>query len=293
MVMIQKIPPAGPIENHREREKGVLVYPVYSRRSGGLSVGINLFPEKKICSFNCPYCEVFPFAENAGRQFSLEQMEVDLRAAIADALKRNIPVKDICFSGSGEPAMSPDFPEALRLAGRILGETVPAARLVLITNGTGLRQPELFSLLADAALPAKATAFPALDIWLKVDAGTRRWYEKMNRSAIPFGELTGKIKEFAACAPVTIQTMLCAVEGEAPPPNEAQAWELFVLDLAAIAANNGSGGIRKVQIYGKARPSPEDPKAYPLPIEYLESRAESLRRALGAVSPAPPVEVYP
>ena len=37
----------SPVENHREREKGVLVYPVYSRRAGGLSVGINLFPGKK------------------------------------------------------------------------------------------------------------------------------------------------------------------------------------------------------------------------------------------------------
>jgi histidinol dehydrogenase len=50
-----------PVENHREREKGIIVYPVYSRRSGGLSVGINLFPDKKQCPFDCPYCEVFRF----------------------------------------------------------------------------------------------------------------------------------------------------------------------------------------------------------------------------------------
>ena len=286
----------GPIENHREREKGVLVYPVYSRRSGGLSVGINLFPDKKRCSFDCPYCEVFPFAANdrfAGKQFSIEQLEEDLRAAIADALERNIPVKDICFSGNGEPTMSEEFPATLHLAGRVLAETVPSAQLVLITNGAGLLRPQLFSLLRDAALPAEGTVFPALDIWLKLDAGTPLWYEKMNRSAIPFGELTGKIKEFAACAPVTIQTMLCAVDGETPPAEETQAWELFMLELAATAEKNGSGGIRTIQIYGKARPSPNDPKARPLPIEHLESRAESLRRALAAVSPAPPVEVFP
>jgi len=292
--MIQKIPPAGPIDNHREREKGVLVYPVFSRRSGGLSVGINLFPDKKICPFDCPYCEVFPFAANAGRQFSLVQLEDDLRAALADALKRNVPVKDICFSGNGEPSLTAAFPEALHLAGRVLVEMVPAAKLVLITNGAGLLQPELFSLLADAALSAKGAAgFPPLDIWLKADAGTPGWYQKINRSAIPFEELAGKIQEFAARAPVTIQTMLCAVDGEGPPPDEAAAWEKLVVALAAIAANNGAGGIRKVQIYGKARPSPDDPIARPLPVQYLESRAESLRRALAAVSSAPPVEVYP
>jgi histidinol dehydrogenase len=274
---------AAPVENHRQREKGVLVYPVYSRRSGGLSVGINLFPGQKCCPFDCPYCEVFPFSTNA--VFSGEQMEADLRSAIAAALEQNVPVQDICFSGNGEPSLSPDFPAALKRAGRIRDEMVPSAELVLITNGAGLLQQPLFTLLRDAA---------ALNIWLKLDAGTPRWYQKMNRTAIPFEKLIAKIKEFAASAPVTIQTMLCAVDGNAPPDEEAQAWETLMLELAVIAA----GRIRKVQIYGKARPAPEDPKATALPVSYLEERAASLRRAFAAEYirtkiPAPPVEVFP
>ncbi len=47
-------------ERRPDREAGRLVYPVVSRRSGGLSLGVNLFPEAKLCSFDCPYCEVFP-----------------------------------------------------------------------------------------------------------------------------------------------------------------------------------------------------------------------------------------
>jgi histidinol dehydrogenase len=273
--------PIAPIENHREREKGILVYPVYSRRSGGLSVGINLFPDKKFCPFDCPYCEVFPFSINA--IFSLGQMDCDLRAAIAIAMEQNGQVKDICFSGNGEPSLSPDFPEALKLAACVRSELAPEAELVLITNGAGLLQPRLFSLLRDAA-----TEFPALNIWLKLDAGTPQWYQEMNRSAIPFEKLIAKIKEFVACAPVTIQTMLCTVNGKGPPPEEAQAWEQLVCELAAIAAAGTGTGIRKVQIYGKARPAPEDPKAQSLPIEYLEERAASLRR-ISMLS----VEVYP
>src|SRR5215471_16790025 len=138
-----------PINNHRQREKGVLVYPVYSRRSGGHSVGVNLFPDKKSCPFDCPYCEVFPFAANA--VFSPEQMESDLRAAVSAALERGVPVKDICFSGNGEPSLSPAFREALERAGRVRGELASAAELVVITNGVGLLQPHVFSLLADAA----------------------------------------------------------------------------------------------------------------------------------------------
>jgi histidinol dehydrogenase len=285
VLLSNNLPPISPIENHRRREKGVLVYPVYSRRSGGLSVGINLFPGQKQCPFDCPYCEVFPFSTDA--VFSLEQMEADLRAAIAAALEQNVPVQDICFSGNGEPSLSPDFPAALKLADNIRREMVPTAELVLITNGAGLLQPEIFSLLQNAA---------ALNIWLKLDAGTPQWYQKMNRTAIPFEKLIAKIKEFTASAPVTIQTMLCAVDGKDPPEEEAQEWENLTLELAAIAA--AAGGIHKIQMYGKARPAPEDPKAQALPVEYLEERAASLRRAFAAANaraqiPVPPVEVFP
>jgi len=262
------IPPIAPIEDHRQREKGVLVYPVYSRRSGGLSVGINLFPDQKSCPFDCPYCEVFPFSTQA--VFSIEQLENDLRAVIADAGERDIPVKDICFSGNGEPSLSPDFPKALELAKCIRSELVPSAKLVLITNGAGLLDQKIFSLLADSA-----TGHLALDIWLKLDAGTPGWYQLINRTEIPHDKLVAKIKEFAALAPFTIQTMLCSIDGKAPPPDEAQAWVTLLSELAAIAADK----IRKIQIYGKARPSPDDPKAQALPLAYLEERASLIRSA--------------
>jgi histidinol dehydrogenase len=50
--------------------------------------------------------------------------------------------------------------------------------------------------------------------------------------------------------------------------------------------------VRKVQIYGKARPSPEDPKASPLPAQRLEQRAASLRRAFSQNDILTPVEIY-
>ena len=249
-----------PVTNHREREKGNIVYPVYSRRSGGLSVGINLFPDKKKCEFDCPYCEVFPFSGNG--EFSLEQMETDLRSAITAALEQNVPVMDICFSGNGEPTLSPYFDEALKLAGGIRAETAPSAELVLITNGAGLLQPQIFSALQNAA-----NGHIALNIWLKLDAGTSDWYQKMNRTSISFEKLISKIKDFTSCAPVTIQTMLCAINKEPPSSEEAQAWETIVCNAAS--GNN----IRKVQIYGKARSAPEDPLSSPLPASFLEDRA--------------------
>ncbi|MCL2214828.1 MAG: hypothetical protein FWC06_06410 [Treponema sp.] len=272
-----------PVTNHREREKGLIVYPVYSRRSAGLSIGINLFTDKKTCLFDCPYCEVFPFADNA--VFSLEQMEAGLKCAIASAQEQNVPVKDICFSGNGEPTLSPHFKDALKLAQSIRAETASDAKLVVITNGTGLLQSDIFSLLKDAAIS------PLVDIWLKLDAGTPDWYQRMNRCAVPYDNLINIFKDFTSCAVVTIQTMLCAVKGDVPAETEERAWEALICKLAANSENN-AGGIRKVQLYGKARPAPEDPSASRLPDEYLEKRAASLRRRFAEKNITTPVEIF-
>jgi len=274
-----------PVTNHREREKGVIIYPVYSRRSEGLSIGINLFPDKKTCQFDCPYCEVFPFP--GSEELSLEQMETDLRTAIDMARKDNIPVKDICFSGNGEPTLCPAFCEAFALAEKIRKENVPSSHLVVITNGAGLLQTEIFTLLKEACAADAASANPALDIWLKLDAGTPDWYKKINRCSLAHDQLIKKIAEFACGSFITIQTMLCAIEDKVPSETEAKAWEALVCQIAANAA-----GIRKVQIYGKARPAPEDPLAARLPAEYLEDRASSLRAAFTEKGMTIPVKVY-
>jgi len=292
-----------PVTSHREREKGFIVYPVYSRRSEGLSIGINLFTERKICPFDCPYCEVFPFP--AGAAFSLEQMENDLRKAIQAAQDQNIPIMDICFSGNGEPTLSPAFPDALQLAEKIRAETASSAQLVVITNGAGLFQPPVFSLLREFAVnysllkddTVNFQQFTAayldnnFDLWLKLDAGTPYWYQKMNRSSIQFEKLIEKIKEFVLTSPVTIQTMLCAIDGESPPEEEVKAWEDLVCELDAIT-EGGSGVINKVQLYGKARAAPEDPLASALPAMYMEERNASLKRKFAEKGIITPVFLY-
>jgi histidinol dehydrogenase len=287
------------------------VYPVYSRRSKGLSVGVNLFPDEKLCSFDCPYCEVFPFKTDI--RFSLPIMEGALKSVLAEAAERGIPVRDICFSGNGEPTISAHFREALEAAARIRDEAVPEAALVVITNATGLLNAETFDFLRKAAAPRGAlsdtqrgTAAGALGlrIWLKLDAGTPAWYEQMDRSRVPFAALIEKIQEFVRLAPVTIQTMICTVGGRAAPAEEEAAWVRLAAGLCNGAGSNsvvdgnggtaesgsGAAGVQAVQIYGKARPAPEDPLAGSLPVSVLENRAALLRAALKKVVP---VEVFP
>jgi histidinol dehydrogenase len=267
------------VTDHREREKGLIIYPVFSRRSKGLSIGINLFPSEKCCQFDCPYCEIFPFKSSA--VFSLRQMETELRRVIEGV--KNESIMDICFSGNGEPTLSNLFQKALNRAARLRDELAPNARLVLITNGGSLTDAKTFFLLKDAVNDKRA-----LNIWLKVDAGTPEWHEKINRSWVSFDQLIPKIKSFISYAPVTLQTMLCSINGANPPEQEARSWEDLIVELAH------SGKIIGVQIYGKARSAPEDPKTGQLPIEYLEERAATLRQVLQSEGyNSIPVEVFP
>jgi histidinol dehydrogenase len=150
-----------------------------------------------------------------------------------------------------------------------------------------------FSLLREAVLGRMS-----LDLWLKLDAGTEDWYREIDRSAIPFDSLIAGIQAFAEAAPCTLQTMLCKVQGNPPPPGEEAAWETLVLDLAgrgggpAAAGEHPPAGVRAVQIYGKARPGPLDPLAEPLDESFLRARAASLRSALAGLGKHIPVEVY-
>ncbi|GHU25109.1 hypothetical protein FACS1894172_14340 [Spirochaetia bacterium] len=257
----------GSIENHRSREAGSLVYPVYSRRSGGLSIGINLFPAEKVCPFNCPYCEVFPFHNDAG--FSIKEMEKELVVIVEDAKSRNIPIRDICFSGNGEPTISPDFPDALGAAAWIRNEKAYEASIVVITSGAGLIDSARSDVLVQAA-----TGPDSVHVWLKVDAGTEEWYRVINRSAIPFADVCAGIRDFCARAPAVVQTMLCAVDAQIPSEQESESWVKLVSGLDHIEA---------IQIYGKCRPAPEDPCAEPVPLSFLEARAERIRKQIAPV----------
>ena len=105
-------------------------------------MGINLFPDQKGCPFDCPYCEVFPF--KTAIRFSPEIMAKALRQGLIRVGEAGTPVRDICFSGNGEPTLSPWFPAALETAARLRSELVPQADLVVITNGAGLLDPGIY-----------------------------------------------------------------------------------------------------------------------------------------------------
>lgn len=245
-------------DHRRFYEELRYVYPVISRRSGGLSIGVNLNPDCR-CTFDCAYCEVNrkpalaqpPIPVDLAR---LEQeLEYLLRQAISGELAKDPrflhasdltrTVKDIAFSGNGEPTMVRAFGEAVRIVLDVrhrlnLMDTIP----VLITNATMFTQESVRRHIAELAHAGGK-------IWAKLDAGTPGYYEIMNRSKVPFERILEGIGLLSAEVPIYIQTMLLRVDGETMSENELEAYCNRLLSFRQQGCK-----IERVQVYSAARP---------------------------------------
>jgi wyosine [tRNA(Phe)-imidazoG37] synthetase (radical SAM superfamily) len=255
--MSQSPPPLVPLHTSHERsfEQNRFVYPVISRRSGGLSIGINLNPDK-ICNFDCIYCQVdrtteseTTFVETDGLVRELEEMlSLAATGAIYDTQKfRDTPptlrrLNDIAFSGDGEPTTYRNFDEIIaRCADLKRRHGLDDVKMVLITNASMFHRPHVERGLA------------ILDenngeIWAKLDAGTAEYYQLIDRTTIPFRQVLDNITAAALKRPIVIQALFMRVKGEPPSADEQHA---FCDRLNEIIAAGGK--IKLVQIYTIAR----------------------------------------
>src|SRR5439155_15185847 len=125
MNLAQPQAPAAPplvVRHERTFEGNRFVYPVLSRRSGGLSVGVNLNPDK-VCNFDCIYCQVDRTSQSETRFVATRQLLAELQATLELAASgdlfqhpkfRDTPsqfrrLNDIAFSGDGEPTTYRNF----------------------------------------------------------------------------------------------------------------------------------------------------------------------------------------
>ena len=243
---MERQPPLDYSDHRSGRETGRILYPVLSRRSGGLSLGVNLFPDAKRCSFDCPYCEVFPF--EGERPFDITDLVAALDAFAGDWTDELGPVRDISLSGNGEPTLSPFLEAALDAcasARRAFPIALGAARLVVITNSTGFTRPAARDILERYAREE------GLEIWAKLDAGGEARFRAMSGTTLDFGAIVGGICAFAARAPIVIQTMLCELDGKAPSEADLDDYSRLLSGIVAAGSR-----ITQVHLYTQARPAP-------------------------------------
>lgn len=263
-------------------------YPVISRRSRGLSLGVNLNPDK-VCNFDCVYCEVDRLTPARRRDVDLDQVDRELGVLLDLAASGEIftlppfdtappeqrRLNDIAFSGDGEPTTTREFAACVsRVAELKRARGLEAVKLVLITDSSRLQAPEVVQgievLMANQG-----------EIWAKLDAGTEAYYREICRSQVPFQRILDNLQATARRWPLVIQTLFLSWKGQGPDAAELEAY------CRRLDALQQESPLQALQLYTVARPTPE-PEARPLRRLQLDAIAAGVRSRF----PSLPVEVF-
>jgi wyosine [tRNA(Phe)-imidazoG37] synthetase (radical SAM superfamily) len=277
------------LDHRRVWRDFIYCYPVISRRSHGLSLGVNLNPDK-VCNFDCVYCEVDRLTPPKRRDLDLEVLIRELAQLLDLAASGEIfeippfdsarpeqrRLNDIAFSGDGEPTTAACFAEAIqRVADLKAARDLDSVKLVLITDSSRLQAPEVVRGL-DILMANQG------EIWAKLDAGTEAFYREICRSQVPYQRILDNLLATARRWPILIQTLFLQWKGQGPSNGELEA---YCQRLEQLLQSGGS--LQALQIYTVARPTPE-PEAKPLGRQEMDAIVSALQRRL----PEVPVEVY-
>lgn len=257
------------------------VYVVVSPRARGLSIGVNLNPDKQ-CNFDCPYCEVNRDAPAQDPVLDVDTMAAELERTlrfVEDGRLRELPlygnvptellqIRHVALSGDGEPTLCPRFAEAVQavIHVRAVGQ-FPFFKIVLITNASGLGLPEIQGGLQ---------FLTSMDeIWAKLDVGTQAYMDKVNKAQLPLEHILANMLAMARRRPIIIQSLFPSLNGQPPPEEEIEQYVQRLKELKDAGAQ-----ISLVQIYSATRPTPHSECGH-LPLKTLSRFAQRVREVAG------------
>ncbi len=274
-------------DHRRDFADNLYVYAVVSRRSKGVSIGVNLNPDK-LCNFDCVYCQVDRTTPGPVRDVDVPRLRAELETML-DAIQsgrlfeterfRATPpllrrLNDIAFSGDGEPTTCAEFEEAVRTAAEIRRQRgLDDVKLVLITNATQFHRPAVRAGL-------EVLAANNGEVWAKLDAGTEAYYQRIERTTIPLRRVLDNIIAEARARPLVVQSMFLRLDGQPPPDAEQDAYCERLNEIV------GAGGrIKLVQVYTVAR-TPAEANVTALAAPEVDALVARVRERTGLAAEA-------
>lgn len=242
-------------EHPRRFDENRFVYPVLSRRSEGISIGVNLNPDK-VCNFDCIYCQVDRTTQSDTQFVEMDRLLQELDATLdlvtsgaiyetkkfQDTPRELRRLNDIAFSGDGEPTTHRNFDEIIAACADVKRRHgLDHVKMVLITNASMFHRPHVQRGLA--ILDENQG-----EIWAKLEAGTEAYFKLVDRTPIPFRQVLDNITAAAKVRPLVIQALFMKVHGQSPPPQELQAFSDRLNEIKAAG-----GRLKLVQVYTVAR----------------------------------------
>ena len=218
--------------------------PVSSRRLG-VSLGINLLPNnRKICSFDCIYCECGLNGQSyeKGQLPEPAQVQHDLESKLQEMVAENQLPDVITFAGNGEPTLHPDFASIIDDVVDLRNRYCPKARIAVLSNATRIDAPGVFNALLKVD-----------DNILKLDSGLETTIKLIDRPNAEFNltKLTDQLQRFHG--QLIIQTMFVQGSFNDTPINnttdaDVEAWLQLLIKIQP----------RQVMIYTIERDTPSD-----------------------------------
>ncbi|MBS4052703.1 MAG: radical SAM protein [Methylomonas sp.] len=216
--------------NHNRDIAGLkYIYPVMSRRAGGLSIGVNFNPNNA-CNWRCIYCQVPNLRRGAAAPMDLALLEDELRFFLNDVQRGDFfeqyqlapeqrVIKDIAISGNGEPTSLENFEQAVELIGEIAVERgiFPSSHFVLITNGSLMHQ-------ASTQAGLKQLARFGGEVWFKLDSATEQGRKLINDSVQSQRKLLENLKTASRLCSTKLQTCVLHFDEQTWTEPEKQAY---------------------------------------------------------------------
>lgn len=264
-----------PEDHNRHVVNMQYVYPVVSRRAGGVSIGVNL-NVNSACNWRCIYCQVPNLTRGGPQPIDLQLLENELDNMLQEVTAGSFMVEyvdadhrkmqDIAFSGNGEPTSAPEFLEALRVVEKLLNKhgLLGKIKVRLITNGSQMDKPKVLEAIQ---FLAKLNG----EVWFKLDGGREEDIARINDVRIKVASHLKRLRHCAALCPTFVQTCMFGINGQAPSAAQISAYVDAVVSV--------KDAIQGVHLYGYARLSYqlEAPTLSRVPVEVLEKIATPLR----------------
>lgn len=276
------------VDHDRDSANLRYVYPVISRRAGGVSVGINFNPNNA-CNWRCIYCQVPELTRGTAPPIDLAMLENELRNFLHELLHGNfmqtrVPegsrrINDIALSGNGEPTSATEFAQVIEIISRVRREMAlpEGLKTVLITNG---------SLLFRSTVQQTLRTLAQLngEVWFKLDRASAAGMQRINDTHTNMNKVRDNLIASIACCPTWLQTCWFALDGEPPTLQDENDYLEFISTL--LRDNYKPQG---VLLYSLARPSlqTEAPRLSALSEGHLQAFADRIAQ-LGL-----PVKVNP
>jgi len=276
----------------REYADFTYVYPVLSRRSGGVSFGVNLNLDKA-CNFDCPYCQVDRTVPGRPQVLDLARIRAEVSALLESVDAQGVcrlplfdalpdgekMLRDIAISGDGESTMVPEFAKVCALLAEVQAARADLAalpspfKLVLITNAT---------LLDRAGVRAGVDALLSRngEVWAKLDAGTESWYQRVNVSRVSLDRIESNLIALGKDHPFKIQSFFCETRDPSQPTG-TRGWDEAEITawLDRLGRIRASGArILEVQLYTLAR-RPAEAFIQPVSGPFLSSIRDKVEAA--------------